>query len=79
MSYGLFLLHTCGIKENNTSPSETIEINYIFFCCNVFFLQVHADVSVDLTLTLYNKSYDFKPCDGIYICLYFSFQGAVRK
>lgn len=31
MSYGLFRLHTCGIKENNTSPSETIEVSLIIF------------------------------------------------
>lgn len=73
MSYGLFLLHTCGIKENNTSPSDTIEINFRIFCCYVFFLQVHADVSMDLTLIFSNKSYNLKRCGGSFICLYLFF------
>lgn len=49
------------------------EINSIIFCCYVFFLQVHADVSMDLTLTLYDESYNLKRCGGSFICLYLFF------
>lgn len=38
MSYGFFLLHTCDIHGNNTSPTETTEINLIISCCYVVFL-----------------------------------------
>lgn len=50
MSYGLFLPHTCGIKEDESRASETAEINAIIHCC-VLVLQAYADVSVDATLT----------------------------
>lgn len=69
---GLSLLHICGIQENNTRPSETIEINFIIFCYD-FFLQVHADVSMDLTLTSCNKSFGLTCCGGSFICLYLFF------
>lgn len=72
MSYGLFLLHTCGIKEDKTRASETIEINLIIHCC-VLVLQAYADVSIDVTLTLYNRSHSLKPFGGSFICLYFFF------
>lgn len=67
-----FLLHTCGIKENKTRASETIEINLIIHCY-VCVLQAYADVSIGLTLTFYNKSSSLKPFGGSFICLYFFF------
>lgn len=71
MSYGLFLLHICGIQDNNTSRTETIKINFIIFCYH-FFSQVH--VSMDLTLTHYNKSYkSLNRCGESFIWLFLFF------